>query len=245
MNYEHSALRGQTSHPPAQRPRHFAALVLPLVPLLAIGTAWCFGGLERLRSPEQIAALAASLRESPAGLLYVLGAFALGTALFLPVTGLMLGTTLAFDPARGFAYSFLGALLGASITYWAGRWAGSRALELASGPRLARFSDELRHHAFRASILARLVPVGNFTAINLLAGSLRIPFRAFFFGNVVGILPGALLLTVFADRISASLRAPNVQNLIWLGLGALALLVLLLLRRRWVKRHAEREGAPR
>ncbi len=238
MNYERSAVRASASSPPAHKTRPWLALTLPLVPLAAIVAVWAFGGLEHLRSPEQVAALAGSLRDSPAGLAYVLGAFAIGTALFLPVTALMLGTTLAFDPLRGFAYTLLGALLGACITYWAGRFAGSRALDYASGPRLTKFSEELRNHAFRASIFARLLPVGNFTAINLLAGSLRIPFRAFFWGNVVGIAPGALLFTLFAERITASLQAPNKQNLILLGVGAVLLAALVFLRRRWIKRRS-------
>ena len=49
----------------------------------------------------------------------------------------------------------------------------------------------------------RLVPVGNFSLINIAAGAMGIPFRAYMLGNLLGLLPGLLLLTFFADRVRA------------------------------------------
>lgn len=218
--------------------RRWWMLVLPIVPLLAIVALWYFADLGRFRSPEQLAGAARSLRESPLGFVYVLLAFAAGTLLFIPLNGLILGTTLAFDAAHGFAYAFAGALLGASLNYWIGRFMGSRPLDYFSGPRIGRFREELRNHAFRASIAARLLPVGNFTMINLLAGSLRIPFRAFFLGNVVGILPGVLVLTFFSDQITAAFRSGSPRDWLLPGLGLLLVIVLFALRRRVLRRRA-------
>jgi phospholipase D1/2 len=212
-------------------------LLAPLLPLTIAGLVWWFADLSALESPEKVAETARSLRDSPFGLLYVLLGFTAGTLLFLPVTALMAGTALAFDPLRGVAFGLLGALCGASITYWVGRLSGGAALKIVSGPRLNKIGHELRTHAFRASIIARLLPVGNFTVINLLAGSLRIPFRAFFLGNIIGILPGVLLIVLFAERISEALRNPDKDNLMLAGgvvAGCIALMVLLkqLSRRR-------------
>jgi phospholipase D1/2 len=227
----------------APRKKRKVVLLLPLIPLLAIAAIWYFADLSSLKSPERVAETARALRESPLGFVYVLIAFAAGTLLFFPVTALILGTTLAFDALRGFSYAFAGALLGTSITYWVGRMLGSSALDYVSGPKIAKLSEQLRTHAFRASIAARLMPVGNFTAINLLAGSLRIPFAAFFLGNIVGIFPGVLILTLFSDRISEVLSAPNKTNLFLLGGAGLVVLGLMFVVRRWSKQRERSAGA--
>jgi len=240
------ASASQQDPPPADiKPNQRAlTLLLPVIPLLAVGAVWYFADLGRLDTPEKVAEAARALREDPLALVYVLVAFALGTLLFFPVTALMLGTTLAFDPVRGFAYAYSGALLGAGITYWTGRLAGGAALDYVSGPRMARFRHELCTHAFRASVIARFLPVGNFSMINMLSGSLRIPFASFALGNVVGIAPGVLMFTLFAEQIAAALHSPNKKNITLLIVGALLLVTFGLLLKRWVKRREARiEGA--
>jgi phospholipase D1/2 len=195
--------------------------LMPLVALLAVGAVWQFTDLRTIDA-ARFAEVARTLRESPAGFGYTLLAFALGTLLFVPVTPLVLGTLFAFDPLRGFLYALLGVLLAASATYGAGRLLGSAAVERLGGPRLGKVSRELHANAFRASVAMRVLPVGHFTVINLLAGSLRIPFRWFFLGNIVGIVPSLLVTALFADRLERALRSPDTQS-IALAAGCLAL----------------------
>lgn len=217
-------------------------LLLPVIPVVAAVAVWYFADLGRLDSPEKVAEAARSLREDPLAFVYVLLAFAVGTLLFFPVTALMLGTTLAFEPLQGFGYAYGGALLGAAVTYWTGRLAGGAALDTVSGPRMLRFRHELTTHAFRASVIARFLPVGNFSVINMLSGSLRIPFSAFLLGNVVGIAPGVLMFTLFSDQIAAALRSPNKTNVSLAVGGALLVGALGLLLKRWVKRREAESG---
>lgn len=212
-------------------------LLLPVIPLLAVGAIWYFADLGRLDTPEKVASAAHSLREDPLALLYVLVAFGLGTLLFFPITALVLGTTLAFDPVQGFAYAYAGALVGSAVTYWTGRWAGSAALDYLGGPRMARFRQELHTHAFRASVIARVLPVGNFSVINMLSGSLRIPFSSFALGNLVGLAPGVLIFTLFAEQIAAALHSPSRKNFALLIVAALLFVGLGLLFKRWVRRR--------
>jgi phospholipase D1/2 len=223
----------------AARAGNAVVFLMPLCALLAVALVWQFTDLHTFDA-ARFAEIARSLRESPAGLAYTLLAFAIGTLLFFPITPLVLGTTLAFDPLRGFLFATLGTLLAASVTYGAGRLLGSAAVERLGGPRLARVSRELHANAFRASIAMRMLPVGHFTVLNLLAGSLRIPFRSFFLGNVAGIVPGVLFVTLFAERFARALRSPDAPN-IALAAGCLVLLVVLLLVAwRIQKRRARR-----
>lgn len=221
--------------------RRIIALVAPLVLVLGIVAVWQLADaslLASLKSPERVAQMVGAVRDSPLGTVYVVVGFSVGTLLFVPITGLILGTILAFGPLYGFGYALLGALSASAATYWAGRLSGSLALEYASGPRLTKLCEALRHRAFRASIAARLLPVGNFTVINVLAGSMRIPFRAYFFGNLIGILPGLLFLTFFADKISEAVRNPSKQNLIWVGVVVTLLVALMFALRRYVRRSS-------
>ena len=87
-----------------------------------------------------------------------------------------------------------------------------------------------------AVIAARMLPVGNFSLINITAGALGIRFRDYVIGNAIGLLPGVLALTVFADRIGATVRHPHADNLIVLALVAGAIGAALW----WLKRRIAR-----
>lgn len=223
-----------------ERKSHPVVLLAPVVPLVGIGLAWWLGALEGYDSADELALLGKSLRTNPLALPFVLLGFGIGTLMFVPVSALIAGTALAFAPMPSFFYSLLGVLLGATTTYWGGRLLGSRALAYLSGPRLAKFQEELCLHAFRASIAARLLPVGNFTVINVIAGSMRIPFRAFFLGNVVGALPGVLVMTFFVNQLTAALRSPSPKSVALL-VGAVVASVALFwwLRRSWRRRRED------
>jgi uncharacterized membrane protein YdjX (TVP38/TMEM64 family) len=67
----------------------------------------------------------------------------------------------------------------------------------------------------------------------MLAGALRIPVRDFALGNMVGLLPGILALTLLADRLAGVLQHPRPRTLLLLG-GCLLVIgaALFWLRRR-------------
>lgn len=214
-----------------------------LLPALAIAAVWYFGDLGTFRSAEEVERAVQAFAQRQLGFVWVPLAFALGTVLFIPVTALIVGTALAFEPWVGISYALVGSLLGAAFAYGAGRLLGSKIIDRISGPRLAKLARQLRAHAFRSTLLVRLVPIGGFTVVNLLAGSLRVPFGGFLLGNLVGLLPGLLLVTFLSGHLPEVIRSPTVFNL-----GVLTLVVLALLRagwalRRWVQRRAREDAA--
>jgi phospholipase D1/2 len=192
-------------------------LFAPLTLLVAVAAVWYFGELSELNSPEKISDAARSLRESPLALLYVVLAFVFGSLLFFPITALMAATALTFDALHGFLYAYVAALCAAAVTYWAGRLLGADILAYVRGPKIARFQELLRTKAVRASIAARFVPVGSFALLNMLAGSMHVPFRSYLLGNVIGILPGVAVLTLFADQLAAALRSADKTRLLVLA----------------------------
>jgi phosphatidylserine/phosphatidylglycerophosphate/cardiolipin synthase-like enzyme/uncharacterized membrane protein YdjX (TVP38/TMEM64 family) len=206
---------------PARRSLYGVLAVLGLV-LLAI-SAWHFTPLHALASAERVAALVRELRASPFGAIYVLAAYVLGASLFFPITVLIAGTALAFDPLRASVFSMAGALLSAALSYGCGRMLGRAPLRRLGGIRFETLSAPIRRRGFRTIVSARLLPLGNFTAINLIAGALRVPFRAYLLGNVVGLLPGVLGLSLLAGGLQRALRRPTVANLALLALCVIAL----------------------
>ena len=132
----------------------------------------------------------------------------------------------------------VGALSAASTTYGIGRLVGRFRPRWLQRPRLMRVSRQLRRRGTLAVIAARMLPVGNFSLINMTAGAFGVPFRDYLLGNVIGLLPGVLALTVFADRIGATLRNPHVPNLIVLVLVAGAIGRALW----WLKRRIARRA---
>src|SRR5204863_1549362 len=107
-----------------------------------------------------------------------------------------------FDPVRGFVFALVDSVSSACAMYGVGRLAGRPVVErMLRTPRMRRFRDELRRRSFAAIFGARLIPVGSFSLINLLAGALEVRFRSYLLGNIFGILPGILGLTLFANRL--------------------------------------------
>ncbi len=223
------------------RGRAIRLLALAL-PLLTIAALWAFTDLGLYRSPSEVAQALRVVGEQPLGVFYVPVGFALATVVFIPVTALILGTTLAFEPLRGFVFSMAGGLLGASMAYGAGRLLGGTIVDGFGGKRFAQFTGQLRTHAFRSSLILHLLPFGNFTAVNLLAGSLRVPFGGFLVGTALGLLPGVVFLTFLKGHLPDVLRDPSLVNLTLLGAGVVLAIGLGWLLRRWAKRREH--GAP-
>jgi phosphatidylserine/phosphatidylglycerophosphate/cardiolipin synthase-like enzyme/uncharacterized membrane protein YdjX (TVP38/TMEM64 family) len=224
--------------------RSLTGWVLVVVALLAIVGVWRFTPLHDYLQVERVAALGRALSQHPAAPLWVLGGYLVGGLVFFPITLLLAATALVFRPGPAIAYCLTGTLASAAVTYAIGRMLsqvqrpeGARPSWF-SGPRLSRFRQQLRERGIVAVIAARLLPVGNFSLINMAAGAFRIPFRDYMLGNAIGVLPGTLALTLFADRLGSTLRHPRGANLVTLAAVAIALMLVL----SWIRRRLARRS---
>ncbi len=187
----------------------------------------------------ELALFAAGARElgtSAIAPLYVTIAYVLATAAFVPVTLLIAATALLFPPWLAIAYALLGSVCAALCTYGVGRALGPQVLWHFRGKRMRKLRTQLSGRGLRAVVAARLLPIGHFTVVNLLAGGMRVPVSKFVLGNVVGLLPGILVLSFFASRLWRLVRAPNPLDLglvVAIGAGLVYLLV-------WLQRALER-----
>ncbi len=202
--------------------RSALATVGMLVPVLVV--LWFWNSLpEHLSSTDRVTHLLTSVRQHPLGFLYVSVAYAVLSLAFVPITALIAATALVFDPLRAFIYALSGSLLSAAGAWAIGRAAGGHVLRYLDGPRLRKLRDQLHRHAFRATVVARLLPVGNFTVINLFAGALRVPLVPFLGGNLLGMSFGIGGLTLLADRVSEVWNDPTPGNVAVLALFVLGL----------------------
>lgn len=203
-------------------PRSLFALVVMLVPLALLSAVWHTPYLNGSTLLTAAFDLLNAARDSAFTGLYVIALFVGASLLLCPVTLLVTFCLLALGPLQGFAYAMLGALVSASFSYALGRLLGRVPLRYLSGPRMSKLRADLRRRALRATAAARLLPLGNFTAINLLAGALYVPFFAFVLGNLIGLGPGVLGMALFSKQIEVALRDPSPSNLFLLLLSGLA-----------------------
>jgi len=168
--------------------------------------------------------------------LIVIGIFTLGSIALVPVTFLITATAFMFDPAPSIFYSLSGSFVAGIVTFLLGRLLGQKMLRKLLGSRWNELTHRLAKEGFVAVAAARVLPLGPFTIVNMVAGSTRIRFSDFMIGTVIGMLPGTLAICLFADRLRAAIQQPTWQDggvllLIALGFGALLLLVRHLLKR--------------
>jgi phosphatidylserine/phosphatidylglycerophosphate/cardiolipin synthase-like enzyme/uncharacterized membrane protein YdjX (TVP38/TMEM64 family) len=231
--------------PGEERPligRRVNLLVTLLVALGALAAAWRWTPLGDWLNREALTQAATLIKDSDAAPLWVLGAYLLASTLAVPITVLILLTVLVFGPYAGFAYSVSGSLLGAVFTYWLGHALGRDTVRHLAGRRVNLLSRRLARHGLLAVLAVRTIPVAPFTVVNLVAGASHIHFRDFVLGTLLGMTPGILAVTLFADRIAAVLRDPTPTTLALLGAAVAAIVLGAWKLRNWLIRTGRRSG---
>ncbi|MGA7800032.1 MAG: VTT domain-containing protein [Gammaproteobacteria bacterium] len=194
-----------------------------LLILIGLAAAWRWTPLSEWLQPQRLEALGRHIAHLPVGGVLALGAYVIGTLLAIPVTLLIVTTALVYGPLLGFVYSLLGSMLGAATTYGVGRLLGRDAVRRLAGTRLNELSRRLGHRGMLTVITLRIVPVAPFTVVNMVAGVSHIGFRDFFVGSLIGIMPGILAMTLFANGLLQLLLEPTPGTL--LAITALALVI--------------------
>jgi phospholipase D1/2 len=120
---------------------------------------------------------------------------------------------LVYGWPRGALYAWAASLAAASLSYAVGRLLPRARVRGRWPAQTMWLRGQLRRRGLLAVAVARLVPVGNFSVTNLVAGSLRVPFLRFLAGSALGVLPGILAMALFIDRVAKAVRVPGVANL--------------------------------
>ncbi|MER2514786.1 MAG: VTT domain-containing protein [Nitrosomonas ureae] len=183
-------------------------LVLLILSLIGLGLAWRWTSLGEWLDIKRLVGF---LREQGGsiGPLAALAWVALSSVVAIPLAVIIMVSAIAFGPWYGIAYALTGASLGAIISYWVGSALGHEALCRLAGERVNQMSSRLAKRGILSVIAIRMVPIAPFAIINMIAGTTHIRLADFFFGTWLGMLPGALVITVFADQIILALSDPG------------------------------------
>jgi uncharacterized membrane protein YdjX (TVP38/TMEM64 family) len=204
-----------------------AALWARLVLLgLIVVAGWLAVRATPLRDYAGVSGLVATLRQARwAPLVFVVG-YTLAIAFGFSGLVLTLAGGAMFGFAQGALLNTLGANFGATAAFWLARGLGRNGLETLLGRRLAGIDRITQESGFVWLLRLRFIPVVPFNLLNFASGLTAIPWRTYAIATALGILPGTLVYTFFADAILAGSRGATHAAFVRAVLAG-ALLILL------------------
>lgn len=224
-------------HPPADLQRVWLKPALAVVLLLGLLALWRWTPLKDWLNQDTLTAWAETLDGSVWGHLTMIGALILASITAFPIVLLIVVTALVFGPWLGFVYALTGSLLGAVLAYGIGYSLGRNTVRRLAGERINRLSQALAKRGLVAVAVIRLLPIAPFAVVNMVAGAAHIRLRDYVLGTLLGMGPGMLGLTVFADSVADVVRDPEPVNFIWLALVAAGVGTVAFFLHRWLERR--------
>ncbi|MBI4765213.1 MAG: TVP38/TMEM64 family protein [Deltaproteobacteria bacterium] len=126
--------------------------------------------------------------------------YTLGICLFVPGTLLAVLGAAIFGAYWGFVYVFTGAMLGATITFFIGRYLGRDFAASVIGDKLKKYDEAIERNGFATTLYLRLIYFP-FTAMDFGMGLTRVRFWDYFWGTLLGIIVGTFVFTFFIGTI--------------------------------------------
>ena len=176
--------------------------------------------------------------------------YALATVAFVPGSLLTLGAGAIFGLAKGVAYVFIAASIGATLAFLVSRYVARSALEqrLAGNEKFSAIDDAVGEQGLKIVLLLRLSPVFPFNALNYGLGLTKVSLRDYVLAHI-GMLPGSLLY-VYYGKLAGDVAAlaggaeteRGTEYWIVLGLGLVATVIVTTIVTR-IARRALKESA--
>lgn len=211
--------------------------------ILGATAFWHLTGAEDWVRATLIEEFFLSLRDSVWAPMAVVSVFVIGGLVMLPVTWMIVGTALIYGPVRGFVYSLAGTLLSASAAYLAGKIAQNITDRHTAGRNLSRVRKWLSRTSIPTIAVIRNIPIVPFTVVNMMAGSMRVSFRVFILGTIIGMLPGMAALVFFSARVVDLVRDPSLVNVLIAGATLAVMIALATFLQRRLNRVVEDDNS--
>lgn len=214
-----------------ERPRGaFFAFGIVIVAIVLV--LWLATPLREWIDVARIVALLRRFGDSPLAPLLMMAGYVIGGLIVFPVTVLIAVTVIVFGPAFGLAYSLAGCMLSAAVLFEIGRLLPAAALRGRMRKRIQHLGVRLRGFGIPSMAIVRIVPLGPFSVISLVAGIVRVRRGAYLPGTALGMLPGIAVNALFIDRILAAIHAPSATTVALAAAAAAACVTLVLILRR-------------
>ena len=185
-----------------------------------------FTPLGALLTQEGIGRAIGELRGSVWAPLLFISLYAGATAMAIPGTILTLAGGAFFGFFWGTVFNTIAANIGASMAFFVARFLGREGVERLGGRRLEKLDEATRAHGFQGLFLLRLVPLVPFNALNFGSGLTALRWRTYALATVIGIFPGTVVYTMFADALLQGSQEASREALIRVLISG-ALLVFL------------------
>lgn len=176
-----------------------------------------------------------ALERSPMAPLVFMAVYTLATAIAIPGTVLTLAGGALFGVVWGSLFNWIAANLGANAAFGIARFLGRDAIEKVTGDRLSKLDRATEEHGFQGLLTLRLIPLVPFNALNFGSGLTAMSWKAYALATAIGILPGTVVYTFFADSLLAGSREASREALLRVALAG-GLLILLTFLPRILKR---------
>ncbi len=187
-----------------QADRKRTRAILGAVGLLAVGALGAVAAMVWLAGGLDAAALETFMRDlGPWGPVAIVVLMVLHCFVPFPAELVALGAGALFGVAAGAALVWIGAMLGAGLSFALARWLGRPFVAtMLSDKALARLDDWTAQRGAVSLLAARLAPVVAFNLVNYAAGMTAVRWPVFLWTTAVGILP----ITIICATFGATMR---------------------------------------
>ena len=145
-----------------------------------------------------------------------------------PDSILAIGGGLAFGLAKGSIYTMIGALCGATLSFYISRILGKEIVYKLTKGKIQELGNRIKEKGFNVILLLRLIPLFPFDIISYSAGLSGIRYRDFISATFIGVIPGIIVFTNIGDKAA---KIGSVEFYISISL----LMMLILLSKKFKK----------
>jgi len=130
----------------------------------------------------------------------LIGAYGIGCIFAIPATVFIVFAGAIWGWKLGVVYAMCGGMLGATASYFVGRFVGEGMLQR-FGKVGEAVSKQVRHAGFTSMLIVRLIPGPPFAVWNYAAGVAGVALGDYFFATLLGTFPAHLVFAYSADAL--------------------------------------------
>src|SRR5438132_4351641 len=174
--------------------------IATLLVLVGGVVALYFSPLRSQFSLEHLSDTVDYLRTLWYGPIVLIASYGIGCIFAIPASVFIIAAGIIWGWKLGVTYAMTGAMIGASASYFAGRFLGEGLLDR-FGKAGQAVSRQVSQNGFVSMLIARLIPGPPFAVWNYAAGIARMNFGEYFLATLLGTLPAHIIFAYCADAL--------------------------------------------
>lgn len=182
-------------------------IVLALTAILA--AIYFFTPVKDFLTIDKVTELTESVPQTFTTALICLMVFTLGGAMLVPIPLMALAVSLIFDPVFAVVIAVPGFALASCSGYLLGRYLDQKTFGDKFEEKLNKVNKQLDEKGVWAVMALRLAPTPPFTITSIVCGALKLNFRSYVLGTVIGIAPLGLSAVFFGKGAIEVMQNPT------------------------------------